>query len=141
MKYKGFLLPWDLGLIMVILLRLINYSWLASRTPMPLMLQQIRNKGTGLKLTARTEDLIELEKRWRSATFFLRRFFRTDRPCLPRTLVLYEWCCKKGLEAKAVIGVQKDKEALTGHSWLLLEGEPYHEDLDILKNYTIMLEG
>lgn len=141
MKYKGFLLPYDIGLMLVVFLGLIKYSWLASRTPMPLLLQRISNSGTESKLNATTTELIELDKRWRSATFFLRRLFRTDRPCLPRTLVLYEWCCIRGLEAKAVIGVHKDKGALTGHSWLLLADQPYHEDMEFIKNYTIMLEG
>jgi hypothetical protein len=82
-----------------------------------------------------------MDKMWRGCNFFLYRILRTKKPCLRRTLVMYRWCCRHGVNAHAVVGVYREDKSLKGHSWLLVDGIPYRENEEELKKYTPMLEG
>ena len=108
---------------------------------MPVILERISSQCRGGKTALTREAAAELEKIWKACNFFLIRGLRTYKPCLRRTLVLYDWCCRKGFEAEVMIGVYKQDSALKGHSWLILEGVPFREETEELEKYTVMLKG
>jgi hypothetical protein len=138
-QYRGYSLPRDLGIVVSVLVLLCYYTFLLRLRPLPVILERIRSGGP--KRSCTDKDLAELEKVWRGGSYFLRKLFGTDKPCLRRTLVLYRWCARRRLEAGAVIGVKKEGGELAGHSWLLLEGRPFKENEEELRQYVSVLEG
>ncbi len=82
-----------------------------------------------------------MDKIYRGATYWMTRIGRSSRPCLRRSLVLHHWCAKQGLNTRVVIGVKKDGSDLQGHGWLVLDGQPYHEEPGSLEQYTTFFEG
>ncbi len=129
-------MPWDMGLLAGVLLLLMYYSLLVRLRPLPWILARIKS-GRAKK----QGDQDELAKIWRASGFFLRKFFRTDKPCLRRSLVLYHWCCQRGIEARVIVAVKKEDGELKGHSWLEVGGFPYREDVDELRQYVSVMEG
>lgn len=82
-----------------------------------------------------------MDKIYRGVTFWMTRVVRSTRPCLRRSLVLYHWCALQGVNARVVVGVKKDGSDLKGHGWLSLGGQPYHEEAELLEQYTVFIEG
>ena len=142
-KYKGYDLPRDFPLISSALLWLIYYELLIHLKPLPVILTKIREMKADAPPALSTEQTaIILDKLWRACGFWMARVLRNPRPCLRRSLVLYSWCRKHGVESKVVIAVDKENDMLKGHAWLCLQGEVFREDAtDLAKNYTVMLEG
>jgi len=143
LKYKGYELPRDLPLIISALLWLIYYELLIHLKPLPVILTKIRNiNADAPPALSKEQTEIILDKLWRACGFWMSRVLKNPRPCLRRSLVLYRWCRKHGVESKVVVGVDKDGAALKGHAWLWVQGRIYREDPDALaKDYTVMLEG
>ena len=141
-QYKGYHFPQDAELLVVLFFLLIYYSLLLRFTSIQNILNRITRTGNNLKKQYRSTTIPEimLDKVWRGCNFFLGRVFRTSKPCLRRTLVMYRWCCHYGIKANVVIGVCKDGTAINGHSWLLINGTPLKEDMEVLRKYTPMLE-
>ncbi len=144
-QYKGYDLPRDLSLLAWIGGLTLYYDCLVRYRPMPGILEKIRshkparlepNRGRPTMAQLKTMDKI-----YRGATFWLTRIGRSSRPCLRRSLVLYHWSAAQGLSARVVVGVKRDGPDLQGHSWLMLDEEPYHEEPESLARYTIFLEG
>ncbi len=142
MKYKEYRLPADLYLLAGILSQLVYYSLLIHCQPMPRILKNIKKAG---KREERglpgPDDLVLLDKIWRGCGFFLLKFIRTERPCLRRSLILYRYCCRHGIDARVIIGVRKQGQVLKGHSWILINGSPYREPENELLQYTPIMEG
>lgn len=66
------------------------------------------------------------------------RIFQRYGKCLMRTLVLFKFLRKQGWPVDIYFGVRKDPEKndeISGHSWLVLNGEPLLEDVNHLVNY------
>jgi hypothetical protein len=141
-KYKGYDFPQDIGLLAGIFLLLIWYTILLQFTSMQNILNRITPSGNRLKkqYLSMTDPEIMLDKVWKGCNFFLGRIFRTKKPCLRRTLVIYRWCCLYGMKANVVIGVYKKETAIYSHSWLLINGTPFRENLKILNKFTPILE-
>lgn len=142
-KYKGYDLPQDVPLIIGALLQLIYYEIMIHSRPLPNILAEIRALGDGGSSSILSaEVIVKLDKLWRACGFWMSRLLKNPRPCLRRSLVLYHWCRKNGLDSKVVVGVDKNGDELKGHAWLCVYGHVYREDADSLaKEYTIMLEG
>ena len=142
-KYKGYDLPQDVPLIIGALWRLIYYEIMIRRKPLPKVLSKIRESGNGkTSQILPAKVMVKLDKLWRACGFWMRRLLKNPRPCLRRSLVLYHWCRKNGVDSKVVVGVDKNGDELKGHAWLCVYGHIYREDADSLaKEYTIMLEG
>jgi len=81
-----------------------------------------------------------LDKAWRASNFFLGRFLKQRDFCLPRTLALYRWCSSMAIDAGMIIGVRKDGDVLKGHSWLVVDGAPYRENIEDLDHFAPMLK-
>lgn len=47
--------------------------------------------------------------------------------CLERSLVLYRYLGRAGARPELVVGVGKDAQSVTGHVWVLLDGETLFE--------------
>ncbi len=140
-KYKGYELPQDLPLIIGALLRLLYFELILHRRPLPDILAEISGMPSVLSAPA-AEVAVTLDKLWRACGFWMARVLKNPRPCLRRSLVLYRWCKKHGVESKVVVGVDKDGDILKGHAWLYVHGQVYREDPELLaRDYTIMLEG
>lgn len=142
-KYKGYEIPSDLPLIIAALVNLLYYEMMLRFRPLPVILAKIRepNDDTSPVLSTKQTEII-LDKIWRACGFWMSRVLKNPRPCLRRSLVLYSWCRKHGVESKVVIGVDKDGDVLKGHAWLWVQGRIYREDPDALaRDYTVMLEG
>lgn len=142
MRYKGYDLPGDLGLILQTF-RLVQYYRRAiHRRPLPEIIDRIKQAGSGASMhTPAPHEYEMLDKVSRAADFLLLRVIHTERPCLPRSLTLLHWCSQHGIKASIAVGVKKSQQLLEGHSWVLIEDQPYREDLQHLAEYTIMLEG
>lgn len=142
-KYKNYELPRDLPLILSALLWLIYYEIMIQSRPLPVIFAKIRETNVDASPALSTEQTdIILDKLWRACGFWMARVLKNPRPCLRRSLVLYRWCKKHGVESKVVVGVDKDGDVLKGHAWLYVHGQVYREDPALLaRDYTVMLEG
>ena len=146
-RWKGFELPRDLGLLARSFFLLAWYSFRLRYLPYRDILEGIAGLEQPEKDKRRPAGAPgdpgreALDKTWRALNFYLRRIYRSERPCLRRTLVLYHCCRRLGLEARAVVGVCKENGELLSHAWLLLEGVPFREAPGMLARYTPILEG
>lgn len=142
-KHKGYELPRDVTLIIGALLRLIYYEMMIHLRPLPMILAGIREiSHEGSSSLLQEEVMIKLDKLWRACGFWMVRLLRNPRPCLRRSLVLYRWCRKNGVDSKLFVGAGKDKDILKGHAWLNVYGHVYREDPVLLaREYVVMLEG
>ncbi|HPF21632.1 MAG TPA: lasso peptide biosynthesis B2 protein [Syntrophomonas sp.] len=142
MRYKGYDLPGDLGLIIKTFRLVSYYRRVIHRQPLPEIIDRIKQAGSGLTMHNPAPPEYEmLDKASRAADFLLLRVIRTEKPCLPRSLTLFHWCSRNGIKARIMVGVKKSQQLLEGHSWILIEDQPYREDLKALADYVIMLEG
>ncbi len=147
-QVKGFDLPWDLPLLAGITLQVAYFTLLLKRHQFGDLVALIENScnTAGRKQLEVQERLdsteqAELDKVYRAASFVLRRLLRSKRPCLRRSLVVYRWCCKHGLAADIVIGVKKTGGKLESHAWLLIDEQPYRENLDELAKYSPIIDS
>ena len=143
--WRGFELPRDLGLLAGSFFLLTWYSFRLKHLPYREILTDIaglRGPGEERPLGASGDgDREVLEKTCRALNFYLRYIYRSNRPCLRRTAVLYHRCRRLGLEARAVVGVCREKGELLSHAWLLLEGAPFQENPAALARYRSIMEG
>jgi len=143
LKHKGYKLPQDAPLIIGALSHLIYYEMMIHLKPLPVILTEIRETSHAESSPLLQEEaMIKLDKLWRACGFGMARLLRNPRPCLRRSLVLYRWCRKHGVESRLFVGVGKDNDVLKGHAWISVNGQVYREDPELLaKEYTVMLEG
>jgi hypothetical protein len=59
--------------------------------------------------------------------------------CLKRSLILYRFLRKEGLQVVINIGVAKEDGDLIGHSWLTLDGIPYYETREHAERFNTVL--
>lgn len=83
-------------------------------------------------ISARTGDRALLDKTTGFTESLLRYgIFQRYGKCLLRSLVLFRFLRNQGWPVSIYFGVRKTSEAgngITGHSWLVLDGEPFLED-------------
>jgi hypothetical protein len=68
--------------------------------------------------------------------------FGAGRPlgiCLRRSLLRYHFLRRAGLPVVVNFGARRLGDALGGHAWLTLNGEPYHEPPENYQRYALML--
>lgn len=144
-QFKGYDLPGDLLLLVWVGVLVLYFEILVRLRPLPRILHNINASMTrschNMARPPTNEQLKIMDKIYRGATFWMTRVGRSPRPCLRRSLVLYHWCALQGVEARVVVGVRKDGSDLKGHGWLLLDGQPYHEAIEVLEQYTVFIEG
>jgi len=102
------------------------------------MVKKNRHRYTATMVgNGRQNDLLNL---WKACHFIQNRLLRKQKPCLPRSLLIYDWCIAQGQEAELVIGVKKTGEHLEGHSWLLIGGQPFMENQTFVKTFHVMFK-
>lgn len=69
----------------------------------------------------------------------IQRLVKDERPCLVKSLILFEVCMAKGIDAHLVIGAGISQNNLDGHAWIEVGGVPFRENEEKLKRYTEML--
>jgi len=62
-----------------------------------------------------------------------------DRPgnCLDRSLVLYRYLSEAGADPRLMVGMRRgERDALRGHAWVTVEGEPVEESTEPLEEFA-----
>jgi len=62
-----------------------------------------------------------------------------DRPgnCLDRSLVLYRYLSAAGADPKLMVGMRRgEQDALRGHAWVTVDGEPVEESTEPLEEFA-----
>lgn len=141
-SYRGYNLPFDLLLLAAVFLRLLHISLLLRLLPTGKILGPGNDnpKSCNADKQPGAAEQILIDKIYRAATFYLRHLWRTDKPCLRRTLLLYRWCLRSNIPARMLIGVKKTDGELQSHAWLEINSKPVGDEAEELKSYTIILE-
>lgn len=58
--------------------------------------------------------------------------------CLRRSLLRYYFLQRAGLPVVVTFGARRRSDALNGHAWLTLHGQPYYEQPEHYHPYTVM---
>lgn len=56
--------------------------------------------------------------------------------CLERSLLAYRYLSRAGADPRLVVGVRKDGEAVAGHVWVEVDGEPVAESREALEGFA-----
>jgi hypothetical protein len=78
---------------------------------------------------------------WKACHFIQHRLLRKEKPCFPRSLVLFDWCIRKRQKAALVIGLKKTEGQLAGHSWLVIDGKPLQENQAFLDTFHVVFSA
>ncbi len=119
--------PRDLWLFLRILTLLILLPGQIRRRSLPGLLARL---DPGVAPGPRDQALLEKTSGFIDSLLRYRIFRRYGR-CLLRSLVLFRFLRGQGWPVEVHFGVRKTAEGLadiTGHSWLVLDGEPFLED-------------
>jgi len=138
MKLKSFSIPKDIYIFILIPLRIIYFRRLVNKEGFNSLL----NRYEGNVLTAVPDEkfIRKLNKFYKASTFFLVRIYKDPNPCMIRSLILYQLCCRVNMKASLVTGVNKKNGMLTGHSWIKINGEPFNENKTFIKDFTVVSE-
>lgn len=138
MNYKGFELPKDIYIFLLLPFRIISVKNKLKKTGFnKLLLNYEKNNYT---IAPDKNFTLKLKKFYKATSFFLQKVFRDSNPCMTRSVILYDLCCSRKIKAKLKIGVSKDMNNFIGHSWLEINGKPLCEDENNLKKFVIISE-
>jgi len=142
-KYKGISIPQDLSLVASVLFLIPFYTIQLKRFSLYELIAAENKRKTNPNFTVQTEAEITayLYKSYRLATYLLKKLWRSEKPCLRRSLILYRHSLQFGLSPKLVVGISKRNGELESHAWLEIDGKPYFENIDYLQGYTPILES
>lgn len=141
MLVRGFLIPQDIPLLWVIPAETFYFAYLAPLHAPNVLIRRLRAKNHH-RDRRRCDPIRQLTLIYRLAGYLLRRPMHRSRPCLIRSLVVFDQAIKRGLPAEIVIAAKKDAAAgLTGHSWIEIGGQAFMENIIDLQQYTEMIRG
>ena len=136
MEHKGFSFPKDIYIFFLIPIRIIFIRKKLGKAGFnKLLLKFGENNFTE---TADDVFIIKLKKIHKASTFFLQKIFRDSNPCITRTILLYELCCRSNFKANIITGFYKENNIIRGHSWLEVNRKPLCEDQNQLNKFTII---
>lgn len=58
--------------------------------------------------------------------------------CTKRTMILFHYARRYGVEATVNFGVARQKETIKGHAWITIDGEPYMENDGTVDDFKII---
>jgi len=126
--------PRDLWLFIQILVMLVLLPRLIRRKSIPDLLEQI-DPGVG----PGTCDPVLLEKTVGFTDTLIRyRIFQRYGKCLLRSVILFRFLRSQGWPVEIHFGVRKTAEGMddiTGHSWLVMDGQQFLEDINQMESY------
>ncbi len=107
-------------------------AFLQNRVPIPRLIEAFETKP------ARSQDgQGQLDRvRWLTDAVLHRLFGGAY--CMKRTLILYRYARRFGLDPKVIFGVAKDGAGLKGHAWLEIEGKPYKENVGAVDGFKVI---
>lgn len=139
-EYKGFLIPKDIILFFFTTIRVYHFILITKKQTSRQTINSINLRTYKKRKIDTEEKTIILEKTYRIASFILSKTRYKHKPCLPRSYIIYNTARKLQLNAQIVIGVIKDDDKLTGHGWVEIDGKPFMENQEYLKEFTVMIK-
>jgi hypothetical protein len=136
LDYKGFSIPKDIYIFILIPVRIIIIRKKLKKTGFNKLLLMFNENN--LTETADDVFILKLKKIYKASTFFLQKIFRDQNPCIIRTLLLYELCCKNIFKANIITGFYKENNDIKGHSWLEVNEKPLCEDQNKLNKFIVI---
>ena len=79
----------------------------------------------------------QVDKIVRFTNFIVGKGFAGKRACLKRSLLLYHFLKRAGVNVEMNFGIRKEKE-LIGHSWLTYQGRLYLDDEKSTRDFEII---
>jgi len=140
MNVRGYEIPQDVPLVLGLLVQLVSMEVRIRRQPLPDIIEKLRGEQKSPQTLDDAESGVMMDKIWRGCGFWQRRLFRTERPCLRRSLVLFRWRLSQGLPVRLLVGVDRKGSDLMGHAWIETPIGPYREDGARLLDYVVMLD-
>ena len=138
MRFRSFSFPQDITILACVFFGAVIHRQRVRKYGYNRLLQLLE-KTRGRKKADR-DFVTRFDKSYRASNFFLIRIFRDPNPCMIRSLVLYDMCFRSGVRAVLKVGVYRNGDGLSGHSWLEIEGKPLNEDRKFLERFTVIYE-
>jgi hypothetical protein len=123
--------------VMELLILLVIVSLRINRHPLPSLLCSFDREGSKDGHLG-TEDRERAKLYWELLSFLLARCMRVRRPCLFRSIVLFSYYRRRGIDIHVAYGVRKDRGHLDGHSWLVFEESPFLETADPNESFVVL---
>ncbi len=123
--------------VIELLILLVLVSLKINRHPLPSLLLIFDRKGKKIGHLG-TEDRERAQLYWELLSFLLVRCMKVKRPCLFRSLVLFPYYRRKGIDIHIAYGIRKDRGHLDGHSWLIFEESPFLEKADPNESFAVL---
>ncbi|OQY12092.1 MAG: hypothetical protein B6I30_05530 [Desulfobacteraceae bacterium 4572_187] len=136
---KAFLLlqPRNGIAVIELLILLVLISFRINRYPLPSLLRILDRKGEKNGHLG-TEDRKRAQLYWELLSFLLAQCMKVKRPCLFRSLVLFSYYRRKGIDIHVAYGIRKDCGHFDGHSWLVFEESPFLEKTDPSESFAVL---
>lgn len=122
----------DVPLLVGIIYRTSKVQSLQNRVPIPRLLEAFE---TTPRETPDGETRLA-HVRWLTDGILHRLFGGAY--CIKRTLILFHYARRFGLEPRVVFGVAREGDGLKGHAWLELHGHPYKENEGAVEEYKVI---
>jgi len=90
---------------------------------------------TNRRMAADTE---KIELIFKFTNFMLHKVFRSQNPCMLRSLLLFRYLNMMGLDMKIAFGVKPEADKLKGHAWLIHEADYFLESEDPTREYEVV---
>jgi Transglutaminase-like superfamily len=68
-----------------------------------------------------------------------RAMVAADDNCLERSLLTYRFLAREGADPRLVVGMAKADDSFEGHVWVLVDGEPVHDEPELLERYSELM--
>ncbi|NNE33934.1 MAG: lasso peptide biosynthesis B2 protein [Rhodothermales bacterium] len=122
----------DIPIIVGIVYRTGKVVFLQDKLPIPRLVDIFDSKGRSVP-----DGMDRLAHiRWLTDGILHRLFGGSY--CMKRTLILFHYAQRYGVESTVVFGVARDGDTLKGHAWLSIDGEPYKENEGAVDNYKVI---
>ncbi len=121
--------PRRLRLFLEILVSIPLIQVLLISTKMPGLLNRLDHPSRERR-PFETTDLEEAKLGWKYANFFIINCLKAKRPCLLRSLILFNLLRKRGLDSQIHFGIKREMVPLEGHSWISFNGGRYLDQSD-----------
>ena len=139
-EYKGLSFPKDIILFFFVAIRVFYFTFITKKRSSRQIIDSIIYKTYKKNSLCMKKKTAILRKTYRIASFVLSKTYYKQKPCLPRSYIVYESARKLTLNAQIVIGVIKDDDKLIGHGWVEIDNIPFMENQEHLKDYTVMIK-
>jgi hypothetical protein len=139
MNENNFSFPRDIPLFLVIPFKILYFRSLIQKEQPEKIISRLKNRKKSKLGT--NNQLGQMQRTYRMVSHILVKTLHNEKPCMIRSFILYEKALKLGLDTELCISVAKDNEALTGHSWIEIKGDPFMENSHEIAKYSVMIRG